>query len=393
MKQARQYLLIIATLWANTTPMHAQCPSELLFIKAPETVCANSKELVLTTSKAKESNVQYIWRLPNGDSTVTTDSVLVIKKPQASHSGNYSVLTRVGACFSAPVGALRVTILGLPNFSNDTVKQIKLCGKTDTVLNSKLKTSSSITGKWFFTEGVEVAQPTSENTTVKNLNVGENVLIWAISTDKCPNFATDSFKLNVEVAPRLASQAFDLNARDATINLPLGTVSGSNIDVISEVIIKLDTQRSSGKVSFQGKNLKYTRKVGFRGTDQFSITVCNKRCPNLCSQPATFQIQVDFNELYPNITVPKLLSQSNPKGWRIENVEDYPENNLEILDRWGGVVEKFQNYTNARAWDGTQSGKALPSGAYYFVFTAQRDNNAPPRTDFKPLSGIFYITE
>jgi gliding motility-associated-like protein len=394
MNKKRQISLIIATFCGYLMPMLAQCPSDLLFIKAPESLCANSKELVLRTSKAKESNTKYIWRLPSGDSIETSDSLLVIKNPQGVHSGNYSVFTRIGTCFSTPIGALRVTILGLPTLKLDTVKQIKLCGVKETALSSKLKTSSGVTGKWVVAEGIEVSQPNSDSTFLKKLNVGENLAIWTLSTDKCPNFAKDSFKVNVEIAPFLSPQTFDLKVRDATLTLPLGTVSGSNIDLVDEIDIKIGKQPVPiGTIGFEGKNLKYTRKVGFRGTDQFSLTVCNKRCPSLCSFPVTFQIVVNFNEQYPNITVPKLLSKSNPKAWIIENINNYPENELQILDRWGGVVETIPNVSTAKGWDGTKSGKELPSGAYYFVFYAKRDNNTPPKTDFKALSDIFYIIE
>jgi gliding motility-associated-like protein len=395
MKQTRENILLIALLWGHILPILAQCPSDLLFIKAPESICSNSKELVLRTSKAKESTAQYIWRLPNGDSTITTDSVLIIKKPQPIHSGKYSVLTRIGTCFSTPVGALEVTILGLPTLTPEPVKQIKLCGTKDTTLTSKLKLSNGVKGEWLAAEGVEVMQPNAEKTAIKNLSVGENLLIWTLSTDKCLNFARDSFKLNVEIAPRMVSQGFVLDARDATLTVPLGTISGSNIDLINEIEIKIGKEpKSSGIITPDGKNLKYTRKIGFRGTDQFSIVVCNKRCLNLCSSPAIFQVAVDFNEQYPNITVPKLLSKSSSKGLVIENVDNYPENELLILDRWGGIVEKIPNYsTIGNAWDGTQSGKPLPSGAYYVVFYAKRDTNAPPKTDFKPVSSIIYIIE
>jgi gliding motility-associated-like protein len=394
MKQAKQYILLIALLWGHILPILAQCPSDLLFIKAPESICANSKELVLRTSKAKESNVQYVWKMPSGD-TITTDSVLVIKKPQPIHSGKYSVFTRIGTCSSTPVGALEVTILGLPTLTVEPLKQIKLCGIKDTTLTSKLKISNGITGEWFAAEEVEVTQRNSEKTAVKNLRVGENLFVWILSTDKCPNFAKDSFKVNVEVAPSLVSQDFTLDARNATLTLPLGTVRGSNIDLISEIAIRIGKEpKSSGTIDTSGKNLKYTRKPGFFGLDKFSFVVCNKRCPNLCSSPSTFEINVEFNDQYPSITVPKLLSKSNPKGLVIENVDTYIENELLIIDRWGGVVEKIPNYnTKDKAWDGTRAGKPLPSGAYYVVFYAKRDNNTPPRTDFKPVSSIFYIIE
>jgi gliding motility-associated-like protein len=391
MKQTRQYILLTALLWANVLPILGQCPTDLLFIKAPESICPNSKELVLRTSKAKENNAQYIWKMPSKD-TVTTDSILVIKKPQPIHSGKYSVFTRIGTCSSTPVGALEVTILGLSTLT-EPVKQIKLCGKTDTTISSNFKTVNGITGKWFAAEGVEIVQPESEKTTVKNLSVGGNLLIWTLSTDKCQNFAKDSFKINVEVAPRLVSQGIVMDARDAKLTVPLGTVSGSNIDLISEIEIKIDTvtKKIVGKITSDGKNLKYTRKPGLPYTDQFSLTVCNKRCSTLCSSPTNFSIDVKFTSQYPSITIPKLLSKFNPKGLIIDNVEEYMENELLVLDRWGGVVEKIPNYPKDKVWDGTKSGKPLPSGAYYIVFYANRDTKG--RTDFKPVSSIIYIID
>ena len=393
MKQPFRHLFFVL-FGLLTLPAAAQCPSELLFLKAPDTICSTAKELILTTSKARESNVRYVWRLPNQDSIVTADTALIIKNPQAIHSGNYSVFTTKDGCASAPVGPLRVTILGVATLT-DTVKQIRVCGARETVLTSKFKTSNTITGKWHYTEGVEIEQKERETTRVKNLDIGKNVLIWVISTDKCPSFAKDSFFVTVEVAPRMDNQTFELNARSASLTLPLGTVGGSNLNVVAEIDIKITQQPRKGTVSFLDKNLKYTRKTGFNGTDQFSLSVCNKRCPSLCSPSISFQIQVEYDDQYPNITIPKLLSprQTVSLGWVIENVENYPENELLILNRWGSLIKKFQNYTNINAWDGTENGKLLPSGAYYFSFQAKRDNATPPRTDFKALTGIFYIVE
>ena len=393
MKQLFQHLFFVL-FGLGALPATAQCLSELLFLKAPDTICNTTKELILITSKARENNVRYVWRLPNQDSIVTTDSALIIKNPQAIHSGNYSVFTTNGSCASASIGPLRVTILGVTTLM-DTVKKVLVCGARETILTSQFKTSNTITGKWQYTEGVEIEKKEREMTRVKNLDIGKNLLIWVISTDKCPAFAKDSFLVTVEVTPRIDHQIFELNARNASLTLPLTTVGGSNLNVVDEIDIKITKQPRNGTVSFLNKNLKYTRKIGFNGTDQFSLSVCNKRCPNLCSPSINFQVQVEYDDQYPNVTIPKLLSprQTVSFGWVIENVESYPENDLLVLNRWGSLIKKFQNYTNAQAWDGTDNGKLLPSGAYYFSFQAKRDNATPPRTDFKALTGIFYIVE
>ena len=68
----------------------------------------------------------------------------------------------------------------------------------------------------------------------------------------------------------------------------------------------------------------------------------------------------------PNIITP------NGDGYNdfllIENLEYYPENRLQILDKWGKEIFVVENYQND--WAGTDSnGMALPAGNYMCVFT------------------------
>jgi gliding motility-associated-like protein len=376
----------------------AQCPpalplSELLFIKAPDTICAGSKELVLKTSKVKDNNVKYIWYLPNGkDSIITPDSILTIEKPSAKHSGNYFVATTNGICKSSAIGPFTVNILGAPTFT-DTMKKIQLCGINEKEFSSKFKTSATVTGKWFANEGVQIANEKSETSLFKNLTIGENTLIWVVSTKICPSFYKDTFKVTVEAIPRMEADTRTIDARNSSLLIPLGSVNGSNINSIEDLDLKIDTNRVRGKVTLNKTILKYTRKEGFEGEDKFRIVVCNKKCKTLCSAATEFTIKVEYNEQYPNITVPKIFSpqQAGTQGLMIERVEKYPDNEFKILDRWGGVVETIDNYSPSKTWDGTHKGKVLTSGAYYYFFYAKKDNSTPPKENLKPIAGIFYI--
>ncbi|MCB0634860.1 MAG: gliding motility-associated C-terminal domain-containing protein, partial [Lewinella sp.] len=47
-------------------------------------------------------------------------------------------------------------------------------------------------------------------------------------------------------------------------------------------------------------------------------------------------------------------------------VGDYPDNHLEVYNRWGQLVFEADNYDNT--WEGTtQDGQALPEGPYYYI--------------------------
>ncbi|HMU73345.1 MAG TPA: gliding motility-associated C-terminal domain-containing protein, partial [Ferruginibacter sp.] len=53
--------------------------------------------------------------------------------------------------------------------------------------------------------------------------------------------------------------------------------------------------------------------------------------------------------------------------WHILGIEAYPDNTVQVFNRWGNLVFEQKGYTNAQAWDGTWNGKALPDGTYYYL--------------------------
>lgn len=50
--------------------------------------------------------------------------------------------------------------------------------------------------------------------------------------------------------------------------------------------------------------------------------------------------------------------------WNIDNIELYPQVDVTIFNKWGGVVFKSKGYNEP--WDGTHNGSKLPSATYYY---------------------------
>jgi gliding motility-associated-like protein len=99
----------------------------------------------------------------------------------------------------------------------------------------------------------------------------------------------------------------------------------------------------------------------FLGT--YSVEVTDSRN---CSISAEFEIGTDCLDKgnIPNIITPN--GDQNNDIWIIPSIENYPNNELEIFNRWGSPVIEFAPYTNT--WGGTdEEGSALPIGAYYYV--------------------------
>ncbi len=97
----------------------------------------------------------------------------------------------------------------------------------------------------------------------------------------------------------------------------------------------------------------------------------------------------DFRDPLPcNVIVPQGFSPSTNGTndvFFIANLENFPNNYLQIFNRWGiKVYESETPYDNA--WGGiinlgSAKGNRLPSGVYYYVLTLDRfDSNLPPLT-------------
>lgn len=92
-----------------------------------------------------------------------------------------------------------------------------------------------------------------------------------------------------------------------------------------------------------------------------------------CSDTAS--VLVDVRATIEDVLfVPNVLT---PNGdgfndtWLIRNIEQFPNNNVTIINRWGDIVYRATNYQNN--WEGTYSGGPLPAGTYYYVLDVGDD--------------------
>lgn len=53
------------------------------------------------------------------------------------------------------------------------------------------------------------------------------------------------------------------------------------------------------------------------------------------------------------------------ENWHIENIENYPDNEVSVFNIYGQVVYNQKSYKND--WKGTYNGSELPDGTYYYV--------------------------
>lgn len=104
-------------------------------------------------------------------------------------------------------------------------------------------------------------------------------------------------------------------------------------------------------------------------TGNYSATVTDQ---NGCEVMADFIIAItdDPRGCLDNLTFYEIFTPNGDgvnEVWIIDGLVHYPENQLEIFNRWGQPVYSQQNYQNN--WDGSTAGGPLPQGTYYYILT------------------------
>ncbi|WP_186435570.1 T9SS type B sorting domain-containing protein [Maribacter sp. MAR_2009_72] len=94
-------------------------------------------------------------------------------------------------------------------------------------------------------------------------------------------------------------------------------------------------------------------------TDTFEVRVVDQ---NGCESIANIYMEFIDIEL-PNFFTPDGDGQND--FWIPRNMEQFPEILIKIFDRYGRVVS--QQFADSEGWDGTYSGKFLPTGDYWYV--------------------------
>lgn len=67
-----------------------------------------------------------------------------------------------------------------------------------------------------------------------------------------------------------------------------------------------------------------------------------------------------------------------------DRIELFPHSELTIYNRYGKIIEKFNNYQNN--WDGRKNGNLIPSDTYFYQL-----NLNEPRSEFNTIKGFFRI--
>ena len=116
--------------------------------------------------------------------------------------------------------------------------------------------------------------------------------------------------------------------------------------------------------------ITYTPEENFCGElDSFSYSITNE----FGSDTALVTVDILCQELI-------IFSGFSPNGDNVNDVftvlgiENFPDNEVFIFNRWGNQVHNEMGYRNDRGWNGTFDGKHLPDGTYFYVINDGEGN-------------------
>ena len=135
------------------------------------------------------------------------------------------------------------------------------------------------------------------------------------------------------------------------------TLRGAKLPVIV-------TEPKKGIVTILGdKQALYIPNTDAFGRDTFTYVICNA----FGCDTTTVGIFIMAGDSV------KIFNGFSPNGdgmndrFVIKGIENYPNNQVYIYNRWGVEVYKTKGYTNDNGWDGSWIGTYLPDGTYFIV--------------------------
>lgn len=312
-------------------------------VNAVDETCSNGNGYIVVDPSG--SITPYSFSTDGGATFVASDSF-----PGLS-AGNYDIVIENGdGCQSA---LSTVTINDIPlsiSLSSDT----SICEGEFTPLNAAPGNGTvPFTYNWYCNQMNCAAD--NQSSSAINVNPAQSTMYYVEVTDGNGCTALDSVEITV-IPSTLVDAGSDVVINEGDSTMLSATPQGASSY----------SWTPAGTLSDPNSQNPYASPLS---TTSYYVTVTAGVCPG------TDSVTVFVSDL--NVNVPNVFTPGGD-GYNdhliIEGVEFFPENKLEVYNRWGQLIFSAEDYDNDNVlWSGiNMEGEELSDGVYFYVFVGNR---------------------
>ena len=260
-------------------------------------------------------------------------------------------------------------------------EQLSLCEEEGVRVEAELPILS--TGKWSWvnqdsepdatppTTTIQIASPTNANTYIDGLPFGENVFVWSLSNGGCKDFSTDTLRIITQGTLAANPDDFLINFNDSIV-LPI--LENDEIADLEQTRLTITRYPEFGSLEEQADgSIQYIPNLNYFGRDFFRYKICSNYCAEVCDT-AIVNLAITGVEGSGACFIPNTISPNNDGSndqFLIACLDDFPDNQLSIYNRWGDKVFEAAPYNNN--WQGEYERQPLPSGTYFYVLKLTKE--------------------
>lgn len=241
---------------------------------------------------------------------------------------------------------------------------ITVCPETPTSFTAYLSNCTDTSDFSWYVNGTLTAVTQSSLWITSSLQDGDVVSVDCSCFDVCPQSLTYAYSA-VTVDPLTVDAGPDYTIQAGGSVQITGTSNGT--DFMWSPTQTLNTPYS------------ITTYASPEETTVYTLTALNTNC-SLSDEMTVFVSN--------NLDIPGSFSPNgdghNDK-WVIDGIGFYPDAQVIIYDRWGQKIAEISGYSLIKAWDGTNKGKPVSDGVYFYSLDLRQNN------DTKPLKGSITV--
>lgn len=290
----------------------------------------------------------YLWEVPAGWTILSGQGTASIEVQATTAAGKVKV-TAKNSCGNGNTTEMDVTPSeGVSSAPGAIVGPEKTCiGRT---VNYKVASASGgVTYTWSVPAGwtITAGQGTGEITVVAGNGAG-----------------------TVEVAANSSCSSHNASLQVNAVPVVTPTTIYDRSTACEGLVYEVETEAVAGAITYiwevpagwtivSGQGTPKINVTPGEGTGSISVKTSNGTCT---SDPIS--IIPDKALAKPDVSFPNVFSPNNDGNndkWVIQNLQNYPQHELVILNRWGNEVYKSKSYRNN--WDGDN----LSEGTYFYV--------------------------